>query len=121
MRAPRTARRAPSSAQRRSDGSCAIGTYQRLPARPGWYSSSETVLGELQDRWLPRVEIPDLQLIRASGQREHPVDGWAAAQENQPAAGASRPVASVDDRSHSAAIDKPEVSEVQHDQPCLQL
>jgi hypothetical protein len=66
-----------------------------------------------------RVQIVDLQLISASGQREYAIDIRGTAQEHESAAGPPSASAGVDDRVHTAAVDELELAQVEHNQSRL--
>ena len=56
----------------------------------------------------------DVDIAGAAGQREHAVDLWAAAHEDQPAAVLPGPDAGVDDRVHARAVHEGELAQVEH-------
>jgi hypothetical protein len=85
----------------------------RRPAGPEQTLGDERAL-ERWDERLYGVGVADVDLGGAAGQREHAVDVWAAAHEDQPAAVLPGAEAGVDDGVHAGAVHEGELAQVEH-------
>jgi hypothetical protein len=71
------------------------------------------------DRWLQWVGVGDVDVGGAAGQREDAVDVWAAAHEDQAAAGLPSAESGVDDGVHRGTVHEGELAQVQDGQSRL--
>jgi hypothetical protein len=79
------------------------------------------MLQERLDGRLDWVYVADLDISGASGQGEHAVGVWGGAQEHQLATQSTGADAGVHDRAHAGTVHEPELAQVEHNQPRLQL
>jgi hypothetical protein len=75
---------------------------------------------ERSDGQLQRIDVSDLEILAALDQREHAIDVWDPAQENESTTGPPGTDAGVDDRMHADSVDEREFAEIEYDQLGLQ-